>query len=204
MAASYQPPISMDRNIGASCGVSMDRHIGASCGVSHTWSRSSTCRFPAKTGSLRELAPQAMAPRNSSAKSTSSPRAGKHEQMVESEFKLPNEVSSTLTFVVEASEEHRHPAHPEGPARIDAIKAKLSAGTGVWSREEELRDWPISSSSDMPNVRYLAAQRFPTPEEMEAVHSRAYIDQLSRLSDKLSEATLVDDSTYIAPGNIQM
>jgi len=92
-----------------------------------------------------------------------------------------------VLVALDAAAAHSKPKHPEGPQRLAAVQSALQQ-----SRLESSRA-----------VRILHPVRSATDAELEAVHPLRYIQRLREICGSIQGPTLIDDSTYIAPGSMQ-
>lgn len=78
--------------------------------------------------------------------------------------------------------------HPECPGRVEAVVSRLR------------QHWGTAGGSSA-EVQWLPSARVATPEDLALVHPERYVAAVRAACDRLQEVTLVDDSTYLAPGS---
>ncbi|GIM12764.1 hypothetical protein Vretimale_15997 [Volvox reticuliferus] len=118
---------------------------------------------------------------------------------------------------------HAKPGHPEAPARVEAILNRIRSHSWPWplriateadsqlpaitssSPTSTISSASTSSSLSSPHsgseLQMIESHRVATTEELSLVHPASYIAALRATCQKLREPTLVDDSTYLAPGS---
>ncbi|GBF91129.1 hypothetical protein Rsub_04798 [Raphidocelis subcapitata] len=95
-----------------------------------------------------------------------------------------------LVYVLDEAPGHAKDAHPEGPQRVRAIAAALAAA-GLEAHGAA----PLGAAA-------AAAWRGAAAREaLQRVHPPQYLERLESICRGLEAPTLVDESTYIAPGS---
>ncbi|PNW82704.1 hypothetical protein CHLRE_06g290400v5 [Chlamydomonas reinhardtii] len=114
---------------------------------------------------------------------------------------------------------HAKDGHPECPARLEAVVGALRVLTGppagglnprAPGAGKQHRHGPPGNPPLEPAVEWRrhsasssSSGRLATDEELGRVHPPAYLAAVRSACSKLTEAKLIDDSTYLSPGSFE-
>lgn len=99
--------------------------------------------------------------------------------------------SVQLVCTISAAPGHDKPEHPETAARVVAVQDSLA--------QSGLLEHPQISLVQPPKLE--AADISQLQEVLQLVHPAGYLARLQEICASLQGPTMIDDSTYIAPGS---